>query len=341
MRQNLRSRWDKVESARRLLPCRDVPPPQDIDPQAAELLREMERLRWPKLNTLTPAQARELWRVPLPSPIPPSLYVTDTSLPGPEGRLPARLYRPRGGHPATLLVFFHGGGFVLESIDSHDDLCRRLASLAGCAILSVGYRLAPEYPFPAAVEDAYAATCWAATQAPAWCGRTNPELAVGGDSAGGNLATVTCILARDRGGPHLDAQWLAYPVTDWASLDTASCRLFGSGYGLDRAEVAWFREHYLPHVEDALDPRASPLRVNDLAGLPPALVQTAEFDVLRDEGRAYAWRLNEAGVMVQYTCYRGQLHAFYGMIGAVDAVEHALQEVALFLQPGHGRPAPR
>jgi acetyl esterase len=320
---------------RRLLPCRDVPPAQDLDPQAAALLREMERLRWPKLNTLTPAQARELWRVsPLP-PIPASLRVEDTSLPGPGSRLPVRLYRPRSGHPSTLLVFFHGGGFVLESIDSHDDLCRRLAALAGCAILSVGYRLAPEHPFPAAVEDAYAATCWAATQAPAWCDRTNPILAVGGDSAGGNLATVICMLARDRGGPRPDAQWLAYPVTDWASLDTPSYRLFASGYGLDRAEVAWFRGHYLPCAEDALDPRASPLRADDLSGLPPALIQTAEFDVLRDEGRAYAGRLSQAGVAVQYTCYRGQLHAFYGMMGAVDAVEDALQEVALFLQPGH------
>jgi acetyl esterase len=150
---------------------------------------------------------------------------------------------------------------------------------------------------------------------------------------------VTCILARDRDGPRLDAQWLAYPVVDWASLDTPSYRLFALGYGLDRAEVAWFRDHYLPCAEDALDPRASPLRADDLSGLPPALIQTAEFDVLRDEGQAYARRLSEAGVAVQYICYRGQLHAFYGMMGAVDAVEDALQEVALFLHPEHDGPA--
>jgi acetyl esterase len=302
------------------------------------LLSEMQRLGWPHLNTLTPVQARELWRIPSPLPAPPSLRIEDKTLPGPDGRLPARLYRPWSGHPPTLLVFFHGGGFVLESIDSHDDLCRRLATVAGCAILSVGYRLAPEHPFPAAVEDAYAAACWAASRAPALCGRNDVRLAVGGDSAGGTLATVTCLLARDRGGPHLDAQWLAYPVTDWASLDTGSYHLFASGYGLDRAEMAWFREHYLLHDNDALDPRASPLRADSLAGLPPALIQTAEFDVLRDEGRDYARRLIEAGVSVRYTCYRGQVHAFYGMMGAVDAVEDALQEVALFLQPGQDKP---
>ncbi len=210
--------------------------------------------------------------------------------------------------------------------------------VAHCAILSVGYRLAPEHPFPAAVEDAYAAVCWAATQASALCGRNDVRLAVGGDSAGGNLATVTCLLARDRGSPHLHAQWLAYPVTDWASMDNASYCLFASGYGLDRAEVAWFRDHYLSCAEDALDPRASPLRADDLSGLPPALIQTAEFDVLRDEGQDYARRLMEAGVLVYSTCYRGQLHAFYGMMDAVDAVEDALQEVALFLQARHDRP---
>jgi len=303
-----------------------------VDPQVRALLTEMRRLCWPPLSSLTPEQARELWRVPAVAAVSTAtLDVQDLTVPGGSGHVSARLFRPRTGRSPRVLVFFHGGGFCLESIDSHDGLCRAVAEGSETATLSVGYRLAPENPFPAAVEDAVSATRWAAAHAHELCGCARPSLIVGGDSAGGNLAAVVCQLLRGDD-PAIALQWLAYPVLDWADMENPSYRRYERGYGFNRDEAIWFRAHYLGHEGQALDPRASPLRSADLAGLPPALIQTAEHDVLRDEAHAYAQALRRAGVPVRYTCYRGLVHAFYGMHGSVERVNQALDEACRVLQ---------
>ncbi|MWK37536.1 alpha/beta hydrolase fold domain-containing protein [Actinomadura sp. J1-007] len=207
-----------------------------------------------------------------------------------------------------VVVFFHGGGFVLCGLDSHDRLCRALTAGSGAIVMAVDYRLAPEHPFPAAVEDARAAVAWASRNAAA-LGGDPARLAVAGDSAGGALAASACLHARDRGGPHVAFQLLIYPVTD-AAQDTASYRDHAEGGFLTAAHMRWFWEQYLSDPAQAADPDASPLRADDLSGLPPACVLTAECDPLRDEGEAYAARLAEAGVPVQSRRFEGAFHGF-------------------------------
>jgi acetyl esterase len=235
----------------------------------------------------------------------------DLEIPGPGGPVPARHYRRApGGAPRPILLYLHGGSFALGSIDTHNNVCRALAAAADCNVLSVGYRLAPEHSFPAAVEDAYAALCWAAREGASLDG--DPErLAVAGDSAGGSLAAALCLMARDRDYPSLRHQALVYPATDATTIDRDSYRLYGETYVLDTAEVLWAREQYLPDPEDRRLPYASPLLAERHEDLPSATIVTAEFDVLRDEGRAYAEALQQAGVRVNYLCVRGVAHAFF------------------------------
>ncbi len=228
--------------------------------------------------------------------------------PGPAGDIPVRLYRPDSSTPLPVLVFFHGGGFVSGSPDTHDGLCRKLANLVPCAVVSVDYRLAPEHKFPAAPEDCFAATRFVAEKGYA-LGVDAKRIAVAGDSAGGNLAAVTAQICRDRNGPELRHQLLIYPITD-VGCDTPSYAENASGYLLTRDLMRWFWNHYLDTPADGTQILASPLRAEDLSGLAPATVITAEFDPLRDEGEAYARRLRAAGVDAQLERYDGQIHGF-------------------------------
>ena len=258
----------------------------------------------------------------------PVARVEDRLLPGPAGQIPVRIYTPEGGGPFPVLVYYHGGGFAVCSIETHDELCRALTNAAGCIVVSVEYRLAPEHKFPAAVEDCYAATKWVAENAVA-IGGDPARVAVGGDSAGGNLAAVIAQMARDQGGPLLALQVLIYPATTF-TIEMPSRRENAEGYFLTEADMQWFAGHYLRSEADASDPRVSPLEAKDVSGLPPALVITAEYDPLRDEGEAYAVRLREAGVPVVCSRYDGMIHGFLSM--QMQKCTKARQEIAAALR---------
>ncbi|MFI0408717.1 alpha/beta hydrolase [Actinomadura sp. 3N508] len=260
--------------------------------------------------------------------------VRDVAVPGPGGSVPVRVYRPeppgRGALPA--IVYLHGGGWVLGSVDSVDALCRELAAGTGCTVLNVGYRLAPEHPFPAAVDDAWAVVASAAREPGRWGVRPG-AVAVAGDSAGGNLAAVVALLARDRG-VRLVHQLLVYPVTDTA-MDTPSWRRYATGYGLDAATLARFMTLYRGGA-DPSDPGLAPLRAPDLAGVAPATVITAEYDILRDEAEAYARRLGAAGVPVELRRHDGVVHAFFLLPEIFDAGAEAIEFAVRRLRAAFG-----
>jgi acetyl esterase len=255
--------------------------------------------------------------------------VADRAVPGPGGDLRARVYTPRGAPPFPIVVFFHGGGWVVGTLDTYDPLCRALAAAVPTVVVSVDYRLAPEHRWPAAVEDAYAATLWASRHA-AELGGAQHRLAVAGDSAGGNLAAVVALGARDRGGPAIAFQLLVYPALD-AAGDTGSWREHADGFYLTAAGMRWYWDHYLGGADGAA-PDASPLRAAFLGGLPPALVVTADHDVLRDEGEAYAARLREAGVAADVRRVEGVVHGFFRWRAVTGAADAALQEAAAALR---------
>ncbi|MEE2663982.1 MAG: alpha/beta hydrolase [Myxococcota bacterium] len=254
---------------------------------------------------------------------PPVAKIENRGIPGPAGELPVRIYTPDGAGPFPLLMFFHGGGFVVCDLDSHDALARSLCRGAGAVVVSVDYRLAPEAKFPAAPEDCHAATRWAVDNA-ASIGADGARVAVAGDSAGGNLAAVVAQLAKQRGGPALAHQLLIYPVTAH-DFTTPSYEENAEGYFLTRDMMQWFWHHYLERAEDGQDPLAAPLRAKDLSGLPPATVVTAEYDPLRDEGEAYARRLDEAGVPTQAVRYDGVIHGFVSMYEQIDKGREAIE----------------
>jgi acetyl esterase len=253
--------------------------------------------------------------------------VEPLEIPGPAGTMPARLYVPNGATPAPrpLLVYYHGGGWVIGDLDTHDGVCRFLAAEGGIAVLSVGYRLAPEHPFPAPLDDSLAAFRWAVEEA-GELGADPARIAVGGDSAGGNLAAALCLQTRDAGGPSPALQALIYPVTD-AVGDQRSRELFAEGFLLTKADMEWFEGHYLPPGTAVDDPRVSVLRAPDLAGLPPAFLLTAGFDPLRDEGEAYAARLREAGVRVALRRHPGLIHGFANMTAISGHARVAMHEL--------------
>ncbi len=282
------------------------------------------------LRAETPEQARAKMQALLEaSPVPPQeIYrVEDRHIPGPVAQIPIRIYTPQARLPLGVLIYFHGGGWVLGGLESHDNLCRALANAAGCLVVSVDYRLAPEHPFPAAPNDCYAATKWIAANAASFGG--DPQrLAVGGDSAGGNLAAAISLMARDGGGPALQLQVLFYPVTD-ASMDFPSMREFADdGYLLSGADMKWFWGHYLDETRDGANPLASPLRAKNLSGLPPALIQTASHDPLRDEGEAFADALKRAGTKVTCTRYEGVTHGFVSFFDLVDKGKEGIRQAA-------------
>jgi acetyl esterase len=310
-----------------------------LDPQCAEFMRQWERSSIPAMHELPPEDARQLVQA-LPKAPECVASVHEMQLPGPAGPITVRLYVPgvtdlssQGRLPC--IVFYHGGGWVVGSIDSHDALCRRLANVSGSAVASVDYRLAPEHVFPAAVEDSFAAIEQLMNRASEL--ELDPaRFAVCGDSAGGNLAAVMAIMMRDAGVP-LAAQVLLYPITHH-SYDTESYRRCRDGYFLSRATMEWFWNHYLPHADAGRDWRASPLLTEDLTGVAPAWVMTAEFDPLRDEGVAYARRLREAGVPVNELECAGMIHGFMRRVDQFDQAGKVVDWIAEAVQAACEKP---
>jgi acetyl esterase len=309
-----------------------------LHPQVQAIRDRIRRDRVPHLSTLSIDQARAADRaaaVAGTGTAEPVAEVTEVTIPGPAGDLPARVYRPEGDPPWPVLVYYFGGGWSLGTLDTSDGVCRMLANAARCIAVSVGYRLAPEDKFPAAVLDCYAGLEWVA----AHCGEFggNPaRLAVGGDSSGGNLAAAVALLARERGGPAITHQLLVYPNTDHQA-DTRSMEEMDDEYFFNPASVRWYWGMYLATPEDGDDPLASPLRAGDLSGLPAATVITAEYDPLRDEAEAYAARLATAGVPAEVIRYDGMMHGFFTMVGVIDTARTAVLEAAGRLRAAFGR----
>jgi acetyl esterase len=287
-----------------------------LDPQAATWLEQVRALGIPAYHEVTPAEGRQLSDAGAPALFgdpDPVFQVEDADANG----VPVRIYRPGDGE-LPALVYFHGGGWVVGSLDSHDALCRTLAARSGCVVVSVDYRLAPEHPFPAPVEDAWTATVWADGAFPA--------VAVGGDSAGGHLAAVAALRARERG-LTLALQVLVYPVLDYA-FDTASYEEHGTGTNLTEETMRWFWAQFVPDGTSVDDPEVSPLRAKELFGVAPALILTAECDPLCDEAEVYAERLLEAGVPVAMSRYDGLVHGFLRMPAVLDRAQDGIDEVA-------------
>ena len=299
----------------------------NLDPQIATLIEALDA-GFPPVHTMTGAQARATIRSRSVSPADPEpvAKVCDETIPGPGGDIPVRIYRPQGaGLP--ILVYAHGGGFVFCDLDSHDGLCRNIANRIPAIVISVAYRLAPENQWPDAAEDVFAAARWAADNAEA-VGGDAQRIVVGGDSAGGNLAAVTAVMARDRGGPPIAGQLLLYPVIA-ADFDNESYRLFGKGFYNPKPALQWYWDQYVPAPADREHPYASPLRAN-LAGLPPAVIVTAGHDPLRDEGNAYADALEAAGVLTSRCLFDGGIHGFMTM-PMLEIAQQARREVCLEL----------
>src|ERR1700704_1534070 len=308
-----------------------------LDPQIEVILGLAKQANLPEVWQLTPDQGREqyLSRVNKLKFSEPIFHTVDRHIRGPACDIALRIYTPRelkSGERLPILVWFHGGGFVIGSLDTHDSVCRMLANRADCIVVSVDYRLAPESRFPAAVEDCEAALKWVALHAVEF-GADAACIAVGGDSAGANLATVIAILARNAAHPKVVFQLLVYPCVA-PEPETASHHKFKEGYVLSRNSITWFYKQYLRTGKDAKDFRFAPLLLDDLSGLPPSLVIVAGYDPLRDEGIDYARRLIEAGNRVRLSNYQGMVHGFFLMGGALDASKRAVAESAAALREG-------
>ena len=311
--------------------------PVILDPDAAAVFKAFQEAGRPAYETLTPPEAREFYlaaRV-VSNPQPPELEsVRPLSIPAPHGSIPARLYTPKTlrkmGGLAPCLVFFHGGGWVIGDLDSHDVVCRKLADEGQLIVISVDYRLAPEHKFPAAIDDAITAAKWVASNAKE-LGVDAARLMVGGDSAGGNLAAVVALAARDGDGPKLAGQLLIYPATDFA-MKTPSHSEPETSILLTHSVIKWFCNHYLNGPADVDNWRASPARAKALARLPPAYVLTAGGDPLRDEGDEYAKRLKDAGVPVAYKHFPGQFHGFFTMGKLLPQADVAASEIAAWMK---------
>ncbi len=302
-----------------------------LDPQARAVIQYLAQLGRPPLDQIPPPEARRQYRetrAALRPPAPALPVVGDLNAEGTTGLIPLRLYRPANG-VLPALIYFHGGGWVLGDLDTHDVVCRQIAAQAGVVVIAVDYRLAPEHPFPAAVDDCWSATTWIAANAVP-LGIDGSRIAVGGDSAGGGLAAVMTLMARSAG-PDLIFQILVYPVTDLRA-ESASYSTYADGYLLTRAMMRWYIAQYAPAREDVQDWRASPLLAPSVNDVPPALVITAGLDPLRDEGEAYARRLEDAGVAVDSVCLGGMIHGFVTMGGKIDTANRAVSYIASALR---------
>ena len=299
-----------------------------LDPQAELVLELMSAM--PESDSVEESRAGT--RRLLDMVTPPAIHrVEDLTIPGPEGDIPVRIYWPGDEVGLAVIVYFHGGGWVICDLDTHDHTCRDLANDSGAIVVSVGYRLAPEHRYPAAPEDCYAAVVWAAANA-AELGGDGTRLAVAGDSAGGNLAAVVCQMARDRSGPPLRFQLLIYPAVGVFSDDRLSLSENAERFGLTRARMNWFTDLYCPEVERREEPYHAPIRASDLSGLPPALIITAEYDPLRDEGEDYGAALRAAGVKAMVSRYDGMIHAFFSLGVVIDRARQAQLEAAVALR---------
>jgi acetyl esterase len=302
----------------------------EVHPQIQKALEALAKANLPPLHTLAPDAARAQMEATSrarggePAAI---KRAEDRTIPGPAGDVPVRIYWPNASGTLAAHIYLHGGGHVIGSLDTHDKVARNLCAYAGVVVVSVDYRMGPEHRFPAAVDDCWAALEWLAENA-ASLGADPSRLTIGGDSAGGNLAAVVALMARDAGGPALALQTLVYPVTDYGFSGESYGR-YAEGYGvLTGKAMEWFRDHYLTGASDAEDWRASPLFAQDLAGVAPALIVTAECDVLYDDGVRYAEALEAAGVPTEYVCYSGMIHGFFSMAPDVDDAVAAQKLVA-------------
>lgn len=303
-----------------------------LDPQARLILDQIAAQGGMELHQLSVSDARIAFeKLRLPIAAEPVAHVENRTIPGPAGAVPVRVYRAAdAATPAPALVYFHGGGWVIGDLESHDNFCRALANRTRAVVVSVDYRLAPEHRYPAAAEDCYAAMCFVAERG-GEIGADGARIAVAGDSAGGNLAAAVALMARDRSGPPLRHQVLIYPVADH-DFDTASYRDNAIGYLLSREGMQWFWSHYVPNAAQRNEAYAAPLRAEKLALLPPATVITAEYDPLRDEGEAYAVRLRDAGVATVATRYDGQIHGFVSLFEVFDQGRVATDQIAATLR---------
>ena len=310
-----------------------------LEPVTAAILAEMAASDAPQFHELPAAESRAIYTAA--QTIPPTIElhaVHDSTVPGPAGDIAIRIYRPHSG-PAPVHVHFHGGGWVLGNLVTHDADCREICAASGCIVVAVDYRLAPEDPFPAGAEDCYAVACRAAANGSELGAQQGP-ISIGGDSAGGNLAAVVALMARERNGPEFALQLLIYPITE-PSMSTESFQQNAEGYLLTKTMMSWFWDHYCPDIEQRQNPLISPLLAEDLSGLPPAVVITAEFDPLRDEGEAYARRLAESGVEVEMRRYDGLIHAFFSLAGIIEAAREAVDQVGSALRRAHNMPDSR
>lgn len=309
-----------------------------LDAFVKGLIDQMAANPMPKLWEVPAIQGREMYRMMASALEPPAVAIgkiENTTMPGPGGPLKLRIYTPvaQSGSALPALIYFHGGGWVIGDLDTHDALCRTLANETGARVVSVDYRLAPEHKFPAAADDCYAAVKWVEQNASS-LGVDANRIAVAGDSAGGNLSAVVCLMAKQKGGPRIVYQLLIYPVTQWKA-DTGSMNAFAEGYFLEKRTMHWFFEQYAAG-KDANDWRLSPLAAPDVSGLPRAYVVTAGFDPLRDEGKAYADKLNRAGVAAVYVDYPGMVHGFFNMQAAIPTAKAAISDAAKALRQAFG-----
>lgn len=307
-----------------------------LDPQCKLVLDQMAAGGGPPMEQLTPQELRAERAsqadamAALAGPLQQVARVENRTIPGPVQPIPVRIYWPEAGRKLPALVYYHGGGFVLGSLDSVDRTMRSLTNTSGCVVISVDYRLAPEHKFPAAVEDSAAAVRYVAKHASEFDADPN-RIAVGGDSAGGNLATVVCLVSRERGGPKIAFQLLVYPMVDYDD-NRPSLQQFAQGYFLTRPMVDYFWGHYLEAPSDGQHPHASPMKAESLAGLPPAMVITAECDPIRDQGETYAERLKQSGVPVSLKRYDGAIHAFFNLAGVIDSGKQAIENAGAALK---------
>lgn len=289
-----------------------------LDPTLVEMLQQMAEAQGPALHEMSPTEAREMYRaMQSVQPKPEVASVEESSA----GSIPVRIYKVSAQSEQPVVVFFHGGGWVIGDLETHDGICRQLAIAADCTVVSVDYRLAPEHPFPASIDDCCEATQWVADNA-ASLGIDASRLAVAGDSAGGNLAACVSIRAKESGGPAICLQLLIYPVTD-AQMNTESYETNKDGYMLTRESMEWFWQHYTggDHMDN---PLASPMSAADLTGLPAACIITAEYDPLRDEGEAFGEALKASGVTTEIVRYDGMIHGFFGMTDILEASRQAM-----------------
>ena len=299
-----------------------------LNPGYEDMLRQLAAVGGPALTQMPVEAGRVMFRAMQSDASEIEVgSVTDTEA----GAVPVRVYRPRGSGPFPVVMMFHGGGWVIGDLDTADCQSREICSGAAVLVVSVDYRLAPEHRFPAAAEDCYSATLWAAQHAPAYDGDAY-SLAVAGDSAGGNLAAVVAQMARDRGGPEIAFQLLVYPATDGVNFDRTSYRDNGDGYLLTAEAMHWFWDHYAPNRDDRRHPYASPLLAEDLSRLPPALVMTAEYDPLRDEGEDYARALARAGGNARFVRYDGFMHGFFAHTRTINDTRQAMSDACAALR---------